>query len=87
VTSRELSAAVSAEIPFLGLAFASERQTTSARLDPPDPARALPPPSVRVETMELVGFGGGARRALTAAPGARGATRESGPRGGTAEPR
>ncbi len=64
VASREISAAVSAEIPFLGLAYASERNTAAAHIDPPDPRRRLPPPSVQIQIMELVGFGNGARAAL-----------------------
>lgn len=64
MSSREISAAVNAEVPFLGLVFVTERRTSSARLDPPSPGRALPPPSFRVETMELVGFGNGARARL-----------------------
>ena len=61
ISTREISAAVNGEVPFLGLAFASERTTTSGRIDPPSPERRLPPPSVKVETMELLGFGTGAR--------------------------
>ncbi len=64
VTTREISAATSAAVPFLGLAFVAERTVSAGRIDPPSPDRRLPPPTVRVETMELLGFGGGARRAL-----------------------
>ena len=66
VNTREISAAVNGEVPFLGLAFASERATSSGRIEPPSPQRRLPPPSVKVETMELLGFGTDARRAFAA---------------------
>jgi hypothetical protein len=63
-TRREISVAVHPDIPFLGLAFASERTVTASHVEPPRPGRRDPPESIRVESMELLGFGGGARRVL-----------------------
>ncbi len=63
-TTREISAAVNSEIPFLGLAYATERIRSTSRLDPPSRRFSPPPPTVRVEIMELVGFGGGAQPVL-----------------------
>jgi hypothetical protein len=63
-TSRELTAAIHPEIPFLGLAFVTERVRSESRLDPPSRRFSPPPPQVRVETMELMGFGLDARPLL-----------------------
>ncbi|MHB8078960.1 MAG: hypothetical protein ACYDIE_06880 [Candidatus Krumholzibacteriia bacterium] len=63
-TLREITAAVHPEVPFLGLAFATERTTTASHVEPPRPGRRDPPPAVRVELMELLAFGGDARRTL-----------------------
>jgi len=57
VTTREIIAAVNEEIPFLGLAYAAERVRTGSELDPPSSKFSPPPPRVRVEIMELLGFG------------------------------
>ncbi len=65
-TRREISAAVHPEVPFLGLAFATERITTDSHVEPPRAGRRDPPRGVRFELMELVAFGGDARRALGA---------------------
>jgi len=64
VTTREIAAAVNAEIPFLGLAYAAERVRAESRLDPPSRRFKAPPPQVRVEVMELVGYGTDAKEAL-----------------------
>lgn len=56
-TTREITAAVHEEIPFLGLAFAAERVRSESKLDPPSRKFSAPPPQVRVEVMELLGFG------------------------------
>ncbi len=60
----EVVAAVNSEIPFLGLAFVSERQHAESRLDPPQRRMKLPPPRIRVEKMELVAYGSGAQPVL-----------------------
>ena len=57
ITTREITAAVNREIPFLGVAYAAERVRSESKLDPPSPKFSPPPPQVRVEVMELVGFG------------------------------
>ena len=57
VTTREITAAVNEEIPFLGIAYAAERIRSESKLDPPSRKFSPPPPHVRVEVMELIGFG------------------------------
>jgi len=59
VTTQEVTAAVHPDIPFLGLAYAAERIRAESTLDPPSRRFQPPPPRVRVEVMELVGFGTG----------------------------
>jgi hypothetical protein len=66
VTTREISAAVNAEIPFLGVAYAAERIRSDSHLDPPSDRMGPPPPRIRVEVMELVGLGTGATAVLVA---------------------
>jgi hypothetical protein len=66
VSSREVTAAVNSQIPFLGLAYVTERVRSESTLDPPSRRFSPPPPRVRVEVMELVGFGTGARPVLGA---------------------
>ena len=61
---REISAAVHDTIPFLGLAYAAERAETRSELVPAG-RRAPPPPSLRVEIMELLDFGADATVTLT----------------------
>jgi len=63
VHRREISAAVHPGVPFLGLAFAAERSETSATVIPAG-RRSPPPPTQKVETMELVGYGRDATPAL-----------------------
>ncbi len=63
VHRREISAAVHPGVPFLGLAFAAERSETSATVIPAG-RRSPPPPTQKVETMELVGYGRDAAPAL-----------------------
>jgi hypothetical protein len=60
---REVSAAVNAAVPFLGIAYAAERTETRSELDPAG-RREPPPPSVRVEIMELLDFGDDAEAGL-----------------------
>lgn len=67
ISSREIAAAVHEDIPFLGLAYASERVRAVSSLDPPDRSIPLPPDRHRVEVMELVDFGRGARPSLNSA--------------------
>ena len=64
-TTREITAAVNDQIPFLGLAYAAERVRSDSALDPPSRKFSPPPPQVRVEVMELVGFGVGALPVLS----------------------
>ena len=56
IHTREISAAIHADVPFLGLAYAAERSETRSELIPAGRRRA-PPPAMSVETMELVDFG------------------------------
>jgi hypothetical protein len=64
VTSREITAAVNRELPLLGLAYASERIRSESTLDPPSGRLKPPPARVRVEVMELIGFGGDGKPTL-----------------------
>jgi hypothetical protein len=57
ISTREIAAAVHEDIPFLGLAYASERIRSTSTLDPPNRKIPLPPARIRVEVMELVDFG------------------------------
>ncbi len=57
ISTREIAAAVNEEIPFLGLAYASERVRSVSSLDPPNRKIPVPADRVRVEVMELIGFG------------------------------
>lgn len=63
-TSHEITAAVNAELPLFGLAYASERIRAESVLDPPSGRLQPPPPRVRVEVLELLGFGTDARPTL-----------------------
>jgi len=60
ITTREIVAAVHADVPFLGLTYVSERERSDSRLDPPSRRFKAPPARIRVEVMELVAFGHGA---------------------------
>ncbi|MCB1182107.1 hypothetical protein KDM41_01655 [bacterium] len=64
VTTREIVAAVHPDIPFLGLTYVSERIRAESELDPPSRRLKPPPPRVRVDVLELVGFGTGAQPVL-----------------------
>ncbi len=64
VTTRELTAATNPDLPFLGLAYATERVRADSSLDRPGGRLRPPPARVRVEVMELVAHGKGARPAL-----------------------
>jgi len=57
ITTREIVAAVHPDIPFLGLAYVSERIRAESHLDPPSRRMRAPAPRVKVEVMELVAFG------------------------------
>jgi hypothetical protein len=63
-TSREITAAVHPDLPFLGLAYISERVRSESRVEGEGGRRRRPPPRIRVEVMELVGFGRDAQPAL-----------------------
>jgi hypothetical protein len=65
-TTREIVAAIHPDIPFLGLAYVSERVRAESRLDPPSRRMKAPAPRVTVEVMELVAFGHGAVSVLIA---------------------
>ena len=67
VSRWEITAAVNADIPFLGLVFAAERNRSESRLDPPSDRFAPPPPVTRVKTMELIAYGDEASPELTRA--------------------
>jgi hypothetical protein len=67
--SQEVTAAVSGQIPLLGLAYVSERVAAESRLDPPSKRMPAPPPSLRVEILECLDFGGGAAPGLPADAG------------------
>ena len=56
-TTREIVAAVNAEVPFLGLTYVSERVRAESRLDPPSRRFKAPAARTRVEVMELVAYG------------------------------
>jgi hypothetical protein len=64
VTTRELAVATHAGLPFLGLAYASERVRSDSSIEPAGGRLRPPPARVRVEIMELVAHGKGARPAL-----------------------
>lgn len=64
VTTREIAVAVHPDVPFLGLAYAAERVRSESSLDPPSSRLRPPPAQVRVEIMELVAYGTGAKAAL-----------------------
>ena len=64
VASQEVSAAVHPDIPLLGLAYATERIRAESRLDPPSDRLRPPPPQVRIEILECLGFGDGAEAVL-----------------------
>ena len=66
-TLREIAVAVHPEVPFLGLVYVAERVRAESRLDPPSDRFRPPAPRVRVEIMELVGYGQGARPAFPSA--------------------
>ena len=55
--SQEVSAAVNADIPLLGLAYVTERIRAESRLDPPSDRLAPPPPQIKIEMLECIGFG------------------------------
>lgn len=65
VSSQEVAAAVHPGIPLLGLAFVTERVRAESHLDPPSDRFAPPPPQLRVEILECLGFGHDARRMLS----------------------
>ena len=65
VTDHVITAALNAEIPFLGIVYAAERVHSYSELDPPSERFRPPPPQVRVEVMELLDFGNGAVPALS----------------------
>lgn len=67
ISTWEITAAVDSTIPFLGLAFVAERVRAESRLDPPSRRFSPPAPRAKVEIMECLAFGSGARPHLLAA--------------------
>lgn len=65
MTTREITAAIHEDIPFLGVAYAAERVRSESKLDPPSRKFSPPPPQVRVEVMELLDFGSQAGPSLS----------------------
>lgn len=57
ISTQEVAAAVHPEIPLLGLAYVTERLRADSHLDPPSDRLPAPPPQLRVEILECVGFG------------------------------
>ncbi len=57
ITTHEISVAFHEDIPFLGIAFATERNVAVSQLDPPSSRFDPPPPTNQIDTMELIGFG------------------------------
>lgn len=57
VSSQEVAAAVHEEIPLLGLAYVTERLRAESHLDPPSDRLPPPPPQVRIEMLECLGYG------------------------------
>jgi hypothetical protein len=84
VASQEVSAAVHPDIPLLGLAYATERIRAESRLEPPSERMQPPPPQVRVEILECLGFGDDAESVLVpgGSGGAPAADAGTGPGGG-----
>ena len=64
VSTWEITAAINSDVPFLGLAFVTERVRSESRLDPPNKRMKMPPARIRVELMELVAFGTDAKPVL-----------------------
>lgn len=64
ITTREITAAIHGDIPFLGVAYAAERVRSDSQLDPPSRKFSPPPPQIRVEVMELLDFGSQAAPSL-----------------------
>ncbi len=64
VTREEVTAAVHADIPFLGLAYVAERVRAESRLDPPSSRFSPPAPQASVQTLECIGYGTGAKPLL-----------------------
>ena len=64
VSRDEVSVAVHDEVPFLGIAYAAQRVSTRSDFNSPG-RRRPPPPSTRIEIMELTGFGRDAKAVLT----------------------
>jgi hypothetical protein len=67
VSTWEVTAAVNSDVPFLGLAYVTERIQSESRLDPPNKRMQMPPARIRVELMELVAYGTGAVAVLAPA--------------------
>jgi hypothetical protein len=65
---QEVSAAVHADIPLLGLAYVTERIRAESWLEPAGDRR-LPPPEVRIEILECLDYGDGATALLFGAGG------------------
>ncbi len=68
VSRQEVAAAVHGDIPLLGLAYVTERLRAESTLDPPSDRFSPPPPQVRVEMLECLGYGDDAVPVLGDAP-------------------
>jgi len=64
VNSHEITASYDPGLPLLGLAYVAERISSESSLDTPNPRFQAPPPRIRVEIMELIDFGRGAKASL-----------------------
>ena len=64
-----VAAATNNELPFLGLAYASERVRSESTVEPAGGRLRPPPGRIRVEIMELVAHGTGARPTLGSSTG------------------
>jgi hypothetical protein len=67
ISTQEVSAAVHPDLPLLGLAYVTERLRHETVIEPPG-RRRPPPPQVRVEILECIGFGDDARPLLGPPP-------------------
>ena len=65
ISSLEVTLAVCEDVPLFGVAFAAERTRFESRLTPPSDRFQPPPAEMKIETIELLGFGGDALPAFS----------------------